>query len=231
MLKIKSSGKSFLFLKSNHAIPGYTNPNLWPETLIDLTCSNLKSHCKSGYTNGAINPPLAASTCIGIFQPFSSLIFNNSSLISWIESIWPVYVVPKTVPTHIVFSSTSSIISLAEIVYFSSSIGISLISTSKYNANFFHTVCASAPITIFGFEYDLPCAILSFFHVHLWASNANKIASDEPTVEVPVASSEFGELYKSDRIWTHILSILYVLGYSQIFIKFFPIFSIISLSA
>ena len=33
---------------------------MWPETLIERTCSSRKSHAESGYRNGHTKPPLAA---------------------------------------------------------------------------------------------------------------------------------------------------------------------------
>lgn len=67
-----------------------TSPYLCPDTLIETTCCSLKSQGSSGTTNGATNPPLAASTWMG--QSIFFLI--NRSLMALTSSYSPVYVVP-----------------------------------------------------------------------------------------------------------------------------------------
>ena len=44
----------------------FDKPNLWPDTLIESTHFKRKSHFFSGYRNGRMKPPLAASTWIGM---------------------------------------------------------------------------------------------------------------------------------------------------------------------
>ena len=93
------------------------SPYLWPETLIDFTHGSRKSHSRSGCRNGATKPPLAASTCIGTFQPVSALCAASASAISLIGSYSPVNVVPRIATTPIVFSSTSGSVVSGVIVY------------------------------------------------------------------------------------------------------------------
>ncbi len=96
---------------TSQPIPGYTKPNLCPDKLIDATSESRKSHMRSGCTNGAINPPLAASIWRGMAGPPCSRVSRRSSFMSAIGSISPVKVVPKIAPTQIVFSSMRSLTS------------------------------------------------------------------------------------------------------------------------
>ncbi len=73
-----------------------------PETLIETTFSSLKSHSRLGTTKGATNPPLAASTWMGVWRPF----LMSKSLTALTSSYSPVYVLPKMQQMPMVFSST-----------------------------------------------------------------------------------------------------------------------------
>ena len=84
---------------------------------MDLTIGSRKSHSRSGCRNGATKPPLAASTCMGTFQPVSALCAVRASAISLIGSYSPVNVVPRMATTAIVFSSTNGRVVSGVIVY------------------------------------------------------------------------------------------------------------------
>ena len=47
--------------QQTHPSPGYTKPNLWPDTLIESTHFKRKSHFFSGYRNGCL---LYTSRCV-----------------------------------------------------------------------------------------------------------------------------------------------------------------------
>ena len=52
--------------------PGYTRPYLWPEVLIEATRGDPEVPLQSGCRNGAIMPPEAPSTWIGMSRPVSA---------------------------------------------------------------------------------------------------------------------------------------------------------------
>ncbi len=104
---------------------------MWPDALIDATCSSRKSQTSSGWANGAMNPPLAPSTCIGMSHPRSALVRTSRSLRPSMGSFWPMKVVPSTAPTAMVFSSMRSATSSTRSTYSSSRIGTLRGSTSK----------------------------------------------------------------------------------------------------
>ena len=62
--------------------PGYTRPYLCPEALIEATRGTRKSHSRSGWRNGATNPPDAPSTWIGTSWPCSACSRSSAWLIS-----------------------------------------------------------------------------------------------------------------------------------------------------
>jgi hypothetical protein len=64
MWKMRSSGRSSLLLQTTHP-----TPYLCPLTLMLFTSGSRKSHSSSGDRNGAMNPPLAASTWMGVSHP------------------------------------------------------------------------------------------------------------------------------------------------------------------
>ncbi|GMP25584.1 hypothetical protein CsSME_00002380 [Camellia sinensis var. sinensis] len=105
---MSSSGKFSLLLQMHQPIPAYTSPYLCPLTFILFTSSSLKSHSSSGYKNGAMNPPLAASTCIGVSHPVCLFFSVKRSFKSLTSSNSPFSVEPKIAATQIVFSSTIS---------------------------------------------------------------------------------------------------------------------------
>src|SRR5674476_1403043 len=94
----------------------------------------------------------------GISHPSERFTSTSRSLMSSIGSISPVNVVPKTTPTQIVFSSMSSATASFVIVKRSCSSGITRGSTSKYLANLYQQICASAPKMMFGLSKGLPSA-------------------------------------------------------------------------
>ena len=59
---------------------------LWPEVLMEITFSSLKSHSRSGTTNGATNPPEAAS----MWMTVSMLFLTRRSLTALASSYSPV---------------------------------------------------------------------------------------------------------------------------------------------
>src|SRR4051812_48938476 len=123
---------------------------------MDLTIGSRKSHSRSGCRNGATKPPLAASTCIGTFQPVSSLRAVRASAISLIGSYSPVNVVPRIATTPIVFSSTCGRTVSGVMVDRSRVIGTYLASTSQYRQNFSQTTCTLLPSTRLGRSVGRP---------------------------------------------------------------------------
>lgn len=59
-----------------------THPYLCPEALMDLTRGTRKSHSRSSCKNGATNPPLAASTWMGMSRPFCCCNWSRATPIS-----------------------------------------------------------------------------------------------------------------------------------------------------
>ena len=119
--------------------PGYTNPNLCPDVLIDRTHFNLKSHFLCGSRKGNINPPEAASTWIGMSYPV--FLLNSSRALSRAStsSFNPVQVTPSIGTMQIVFSSHIFKASTGSRVVFSRVRGTSRISICQSCANFSQT--------------------------------------------------------------------------------------------
>ncbi len=59
--------------------PSGARPNLWPDALIDFTRGRRKSQTRSGSTNGAMKPPLAPSTWIGMSSPVSACSLSSAA--------------------------------------------------------------------------------------------------------------------------------------------------------
>ncbi len=73
----------------------------------------------------------------------------------------------------------------------------------------------SAPYTTLGRSVGSPAARRLSRHENLWASNPSMIASDEPIVATPTASSTSGAFHRSASIRTQICSTRLAIGYSS----------------
>ena len=107
-MKISSSGTYSRFAQTIHPSPGYTSPNLWPDALIECTRGTRKSHSRSASRKGAMNPPDAASTWIGMSRPVRASRSSSAAASSCTGSYTPLYVTPRIGTTPIVFSSTAA---------------------------------------------------------------------------------------------------------------------------
>lgn len=95
-------------------------------------------------------------------------------------------------------------------------IGTIRASTSKKLQNFSQHTCTALLITRLGREVSLALARRASTHRRLSASPASMHASDEPTVEVPIASAGRGACQSSARIVAQRCSISAVCGYSSL---------------
>lgn len=191
-----------------------TSPYLCPETLIETTLGNLKSQTRSGFTNGATNPPLAASTWMGVSSPF----LMRSSLIACTSSYWPVYVVPRIAQMPMVFSSTMSTACTGSITYRVSVHGTSFSAISKYLAAFSQQTWTPLLMMRFGLEASFPWALRLISQRFFIARVAIMIASEDPIHDVPKAvgaPSETGEWNRSARMFRQRCSISTDFGYSS----------------
>src|SRR5215813_8399738 len=75
-------------------------------------------------------------------------------------------------------------------------------------------------MTMLGLSAGLPAARRACCQRRLSASPPSMQASDEPTVEVPIASCGSGACHRLARILQHLLSIAAVAGYSSLSIMF-----------
>lgn len=98
---------------------------------MDTTLGKRKSHSRSGWRNGATNPPDAASMWTGVASPVASLLATMASWMSLMGSYSPVDVVPRMAMTPMVFSSVAATAASSVMTYWPFVMGTYRGSTSQ----------------------------------------------------------------------------------------------------